>query len=581
MKHLSRAVAVMGLIAACALGSVVHAGPAEAHASLAASSPAGLDILTTPPAQLMLVFDEDVEPALSHVLVTGPAGTRLGVGALSHGRFAKTYLTTDLSGPAPAGDYSVKWRVVSTGDGHTTGGSFTYRTTSAGTPEPAPSGANPPPRSGSSALVCAVYSTARWSAFLGFALLAGGAWFLVACGPIRATGRALNLMTAGGISLLVSTTGALLTYGPQAEGSALSSVFDPRLLQATLATRTGHLLLLRLGLLGGLTGVALVVTEARRRGRRLSRPRGSGVLVLVAAAVLATTWSLASHSDSSAHPLPMVALDVAHLVASAVWLGGLVVLAGVLLHDKDSTLSRPAARSFSTTAAVCVAVLVLSGSVQAWQRVGTPAALLDNEYALLLLGKLGLVWLTLLLAGVARFRVLRVPAFSVATLRRVVVAEAGLAVAVLTVTSVLVTTEPARTAHAERVAALRPVAQAQVRPAALLAQPLSGQAVYDGGRGLASRGVVEMTVLSPRVGPSEVHVTVVDTAGVPRPVAELVAALKPPSGPQQTVTLHRVSTGHYVSTGARFRAPGAWRLGVALRLPSGAGALVTFGVEVS
>jgi copper transport protein len=277
----------------------------------------------------------------------------------------------------------------------------------------------------------------------------------------------------------------------------------------------------------------------------------------------------------------MVALDVAHLVASAVWLGGLVVLGAVVLRDTKSTPSRDAARRFSTTAAVCVAVLVLSGSVQAWQRVGSPAALLDNEYALLLLGKLGLVWLTLLLAGVARFRVLRVPVFSVPALRRVVVAEAGLAVAVLTVTSVLVATEPARTAHAERLSAQRPVPAVKVRPAALLVQPLSGQAPYDGGRGISSRGVVEVTVVSPRVGPSEVHIAVVDAAGAARPVAELVAALKPPAGPQQAVSLRQVSTGHYVSTGARFSAPGAWRLGVALRLPSGAAALVTVGVEVA
>jgi hypothetical protein len=152
---------------------------------------------------------------------------------------------------------------------------------------------------------------------------------------------------------------------------------------------------------------------------------------------------------------------------------------------------------------------------------------------------------------------------------------------VLTVTSVLVTTEPAGAAHAERVAAQRREAPARGRPAALVTQPLSGQAAYDGGRGISSQGVVEMSVTSPRVGPSEVHITVVDAAGRARPVTELVVALKPPAGPQQAVAVQQLSTGHFVSSGARFSSPGAWRLGVALRLPSGAGALVTFGVEVS
>jgi copper transport protein len=569
------------VLAACALGAVVQAPPAEAHASLLASSPAELDILTAPPGQVMLVFDEDVEPELSAVLVTGPSGTPLQVGALGHGRFGKSYLTADLSGPAPAGDYTVTWRVLSPDDGHTTGGGFSYRTTIAGTAKPGARVIDPAATPGTRAVVGAIYGTARWTAFLGFALLAGGGYFLVACGPIGATRRALRLIGAGGIALLVSTALALLTYGPQAEGSSLSGIVDRQLLTTTLSTHTGHLLLLRLGLLGGLAGVAVVVARSSRRGRHVTLPQGRRSLVLATAAALATTWSFASHSASSAHPLPLMALDVAHLVACAVWLGGLVALGAAVLPDTGSGLSRLAARRFSSTAAVCVAVLVVSGSVQAWQRVGSPAALLDNEYALLLLGKLGLVWLTLLLAGVARFRVLRLPAFDVSALRRVVIMEAGLAVAVLTVTSVLVTTEPARTAHAERLAAQRREVPAQVRPAALVTQPLSGQAAYDGGGGASSRGVVEMSVVSPHVGPSEVHITIVDAAGRARPVTELVVALKPPAGPQQAVTVQRLSTGHFVSSGARFSAPGAWRLGVALRLPSGAGALVTFGVEVS
>jgi copper transport protein len=579
MKHLRRALAVLVVMAVCALGSLLHARPAEAHASLVASSPAELEILSTPPQQLMLVFDEAVEPDLSAVLVTGPRRTSLRVGTLTHGRFAPSYLVAELSGPAPAGDWTVTWRAVSNDDGHATGGSFSFRTLTAGTARAALDNTSPSPRLTGGGGVRAVYGTARWSAFLGFSVLAGGAYFLVICRLEARTRRAALLVVAGGGVLLVSTGAALVTYGPQAERS--SAIWDLSLLRATLASRVGHLLLLRLALLVGLAGVALVVARARQRAGAL--PQGSREVVLGAAAALAATWSLASHSDSGGHPLPLVALDVMHLVACAIWLGGLAVLGLVVLVDKDSASSRQAARRFSSTAATCVGVLVFTGSVQAWQRVGTPHALLDNEYALLLLGKLGLVWLTLLLAGVARFRVLRVPVFNVSALRRVVYAEAALAVAVLTVTSVLVTTQPARSAHAELVAARtasRPE-QAALRPAALAVQPLSGQAPYDAGRGESSRGVVAVTVVAPRVGVSEVHLTVLDAAGDARAVDQLVAALKPPTGPQVPLTLRLIEPGHYVSTGARFTVAGAWRLGLALRLPSGAGALVTVGVQVT
>jgi len=576
MRHLGRVVAVALVVLASA---TVHPSTAGAHASLVASSPAELDILTAPPGQVLLVFDEEVVPRLSSVLVTGPGGTPVAVGPLSHGRFGGTYLTAGLTGRAAAGDYTVRWRVVSTDDGHATGGSFSYRTTTAGTTRSTATVRPPRLHAGGSAVVSTVYGTARWTAFLGFAVLVGGAWFLLACSPTGSR-RSLRLVATGGAALAASTVVVLATYGSQAEGTSLGGAADPGLLRDTVDSHVGHLLLLRLALLVGLGGAVLVVARTRRRGRPVPPPPRATVLVVAAA--LAATWSLASHSDSSTHPLPMVALDVVHLVACAVWLGGLIVLGADVLRDKDSTSSRLAARRFSSTAATCVAVLVVSGSVQAWQRVGSAAALLDNEYALLLLGKLGLVWITLLLAGVARFRVLRVPAFSVPALRRVVCAEAALAVAVLTVTSLLVTTEPARSAHAERLAAQRVTSRpsALARPVALAVQPLSGQAPYDGGRGIGSTGVVEVTVVSPRVGPSEVHIAVLDAAGAARPVVELAAALKPPAGPQQPVQLREVAAGHYVGKG-RFTQAGGWRLGVALRLPTGAAALVTVGVAVS
>jgi len=578
-RYGTRVLLVLLVLGAWAVSQVAHARPAAAHASLVASSPAELEILSTPPQQLMLVFDEDVEPDLSAVLVLGPGRTSLHVGRLSHGRFAASYLVADLSGAAPAGDWTVTWRAVSNDDGHATGGNFSFRTLTAGTARAAVDSKAPSHAPTTGGVVSAVYWTARWSAFLGFAVLVGGVYFLVVCWPEGRTRRAALLTGAGGGALLVSTAATLLTYGPQAQGR--STVLDVSLLRATLGSRTGHLLVLRLALLVGLAGVAPVVARARLREADL--PQGSREVVLAAAAALATTWSLASHSDSGAHPLPLVVLDVMHLVAGAVWLGGLAVLGLLVLRDHDAASSRRAARKFSSTAATCVGVLVLTGSVQAWQRVGTPRALFDNEYALLLLGKLGLVGLTLLLAGVARLRILRVTAFNVPALRRVVCAEAGLAVAVLTVTSVLVTTQPAGSAHADLVAAQRAsrATQTAVRPAALAVQPLSGQAPYDAGRGPSSRGVVAVTVLAPRVGPSEVHLTVLDAAGNARTVDRLFAALKPPTGAQVPLALRLVAPGHYVSAGARFSMAGAWRLGVALRLPSGAGALVTVGVQVT
>lgn len=57
-------------------------------------------------------------------------------------------------------------------------------------------------------------------------------------------------------------------------------------------------------------------------------------------------------------------LDVVHLVAMGVWLGGLVALCGVLLRSNDVPAMRTAVPSFSRAALVCVALLVVTGGYQ-------------------------------------------------------------------------------------------------------------------------------------------------------------------------------------------------------------------------
>ncbi|MDP9181576.1 MAG: copper resistance protein CopC [Actinomycetota bacterium] len=579
----TRSLVVVLLLLVCGISALVHPEPARAHASLVASSPEELQILTSPPTVVRLVFDEEVDPALGDVLVTGPRGSSLRTGVSSQSGFAGTDVVVHLSGRASAGDYQVTWRAVSVDDGHPTMGAYSFRVLTGGVV--AASVAEPPSPEHvvtHSRLLGVTLDVARWIAFLGFALLVGSCYFLLVCWP-QGTARPpwRGPVGVGAGALVVSTVTTLLCYGAAARGAPVRAVMDMSLLDVTLASRTGHLLVLRLALLAGLAGAVLVLV----RSRRISHPLpGIRAMVLVAAASLASTWSLVSHANSQAHHVPLfVLLDVAHLLAAGVWLGGLVTLGLVLLRAQDRDATRAAVSSFSSTAVVCVVVLVVTGAVQAWQRVGSPAALLDNDYAHLLLWKLGLVSLALLLGGVARFSILRVRPFRVASLRRVVLTEAGLAVAVLVVTSVLVTTEPARTAHAKLVAARqpRPAATTEVRAASLVPQPFSGRAPYDAGVGRPGQGAIDVTVVATQVGATEVHLTVLDAEGTARRIAQLVAALKPPSGASVPVALVAAGVGHYVSSGARFDQPGGWQLGVALRLPTGAATLVTVGVTVT
>jgi copper transport protein len=317
-------------------------------------------------------------------------------------------------------------------------------------------------------------------------------------------------------------------------------------------------------------------------------PGRSGPLaVLAAGALLASTWAAISHSESSAHAGPLVVLDVVHLVATAVWLGGLVVLGFAILREADLDVARAAVSRFSTAAAWSVVVLVSTGCVQAWQRVGSMSALTDNDYALLLAVKVALVAMTLGLAGFARFRMVPRQPAQLGQLRRLVLVELGFGIAVLTVTSVLVNTEPARTAHAQLIAAeraARPVGQAAVRPAALRAGSLSGVVPYDAAVGTTGRGTIQVTVAPAAVGSTEIHLSVLDSANTPRPVEKLSVALRPTGALGQQpipVAFTEISPGHYVSRGAWFPAAGSWQLGIALRLSGDAAAVAVAGIAVT
>jgi copper transport protein len=565
--------------AAWALVALVGAQPASAHASLVASNPTELQILTDPPPAVLLVFDEAVQPELSAVTLTGPGQARVPVGGLSHGRYGTSYLLAPVSGAMATGEYQVTWRAVSTDDGHATTGRFSFRTLAAGeartTAASAEAAAVPHVSSGSRV----VYGLARWLAFLAFACCLGGGFFLVACRPEGRSRPALLRLVASGWWALVATSATLLaSYAGYAERSPLSRVLDGSSLDATVGTRIGSVLMLRLALL---VAIAPLGWGLLRRPSRLATG-----LLLGLGGLVASTWSAVSHSEAA---LPLVVLDVVHLVATAVWLGGLAALGLVVLRETDAHAARDAVERFSSAAVVAVVVLVSTGCVQAWRQTGSLAALSDNDYGGLLLGKVSLVAVTLLLAGFARFRILRSrsqTAPQLGRLRRVVLAETGLGIAVLTVTSVLVTTEPARATHSQLLAARRAssvaAARAQVSSTALTSQSLSGAVPYDAGTGPAGTGTVKVSVTPTRPGPTEIHLSVLDARGEPRSLTRLEVALRPLAGDRSAVavTFTRLAPGHFVSEGASFRAAGPWQLGIALGLPGGASAIAIAGVVV-
>jgi methionine-rich copper-binding protein CopC len=116
------------------VGLAIGAGPASAHNVLKSSSPEDQESVARTPSSVVLTFDEPAIALGTKLVVTGPTGP-VQVGTP---RLVDNTVTQDLQSGAPAGAYTVEWRVTSS-DGHPISGSFSFTAKAAGDASPAPS----------------------------------------------------------------------------------------------------------------------------------------------------------------------------------------------------------------------------------------------------------------------------------------------------------------------------------------------------------------------------------------------------------------------------------------------------------
>ena len=122
-----------------ALGGVLaSATSAAAHDKLESSTPKRGANLATPPATVMLTFNNPVFKLGSRIRVVGPAGDV----AVGQPTFGDQVVRQPIRPDAPAGDYTVEWQVTSS-DGHPIAGTFPFSVQNAGAAAPTTAPATP------------------------------------------------------------------------------------------------------------------------------------------------------------------------------------------------------------------------------------------------------------------------------------------------------------------------------------------------------------------------------------------------------------------------------------------------------
>ena len=224
----------------------------------------------------------------------------------------------------------------------------------------------------------------------------------------------------------------LSVYAVRATGDSLGpGLFG----EALFGTRTGWIWASRI-LLGGLTALAATWAARGRRSAPWWAATGIGSALLV-------TLAQGSHAAAEPGMLPFVSSWL-HVVAAALWLGGLAGLPAIMLGplralepEERSELRREAVRRFSRAATAAVLIVVVTGLHATLLNVPDLPALLAMPYGQALIMKLGLVALMIAAGGINLVDGGKGP------LGRMVGAELVLAVGVLVAAGFLTTLPPA------------------------------------------------------------------------------------------------------------------------------------------
>ncbi len=394
---------------------------AQAHATLLTSTPEAQSVVAQAPAQVTLTFDQAVQPVVGGTEVVDSHGDSVTRGAAHSDPANARILAIGLQPNLADGDYTVRWRVVST-DGHLISGVLAF---GVGKGRPAPQAATT-----ATTPIDWTYLAARYAYFAGLLLVIGGIVFRVAVfapiadklepqrrrmADLRETHRANQLFTLATVLMLGGGWIALTVQGSEVAGVSFWEAFDHRgpVGSALQATRFGREFGRGIDITAAFAVIAAITILVRRYSRVAALALAPVAIVLGAWAVVVP--GIAGHAGDPGHGVVVVIIDALHVTAAAVWIGGLAQLVWVTPHatrgltgDEQRDTRTAVVTRFSALALGAVVVLSLTGGARALWEVDAVSQLWSTSYGRLLVLKTVLLIVLVALGyrnrrGLARF----------------------------------------------------------------------------------------------------------------------------------------------------------------------------------
>ncbi len=485
------------------LGVLGFSGRAAAANTLVSSQPAEGEALAGSPTQMVLVFAEPLGTQNTAAVTCG--GAPVPVGSPSVSPDTKT-LTISVPNALPTGSCELRWSVSAPEGGSNGSGKVAFSVTAGGSPNAATAALPGTPSSTiageapSTTAVAAAVATdgeiggsgsqgpaglARLIATIGLAVLFGSLVVVALAWPegveyiltVRFL-RSAWVVAVVGSYLHVVALGTLLTDASFGKALLPTSWVD------LADSGPGLAAIVRLLFAAG---SAWVIARPERVIDQMTQ-----LAALAIPGIAVATFGF-SRSDGDLLLLGYVA-GVAHVLAMAVWFGGLVLLTRVVLAGPGEEDLVHAVRGFSRISTPAIVITVLSGAVQLYRLVG--GALFSSGHGLVVLFKalitVGVVFIGTRARQLIRERLSRADALGqkmAVRLRRSLGAEALACVVVLMLSAWLL--------------ALRPATADTSKPA-----NLGGEQVFK-----STDDTIEVTVaFTQRVGPNAVRVEVIKPA---------------------------------------------------------------------
>lgn len=505
-------------VLAGALGIGWSGGVVSAHAALLEITPGDGAIVASAPTEVMMRWSEPVSLTGGSARVLDDTAAVVSEPAVVDG----TTLRIPLPPSLPDGTYTVTWQVVSQ-DSHPISGATVFHVG-------APSSSGP--------VVDAATGGAGWGVRVGTAVLTtiayAGALVAVGAWGVLQAGVPWNDRLRRRVGLLVERAAVLASVSLVAAvplriarlGGGLGALQDDDLLIASLKGPIGVSTLVTAAALLVLAGLA----------GRGTAGRVIDLLAVVAGIVALAGFAVEGHTRTQQPRWLMIGFDVVHLLAAAVWLGGIAALVLAFRSRLGADVLARLVVRFSGLAVGAVLAVAVAGIGMAWIVLPSPGDLWGTGYGLALVTKTLFVVPVVALGGYNRRRLVPVmalrnsaPDASTQRLGRIVLVELALLLAVVGVTSVLVTRSP--------------VSSSALPPPATIVPPDAVDLELSGGA-----GSVRFAVAPARAGQNEITLAFTGPDGQPLvPVEDPTVELTEPQlevGPLRPI-VHRLANGQY------------------------------------